>query len=368
MSTKPYTLDQVRRQIANYAPAPTTATTDQWELLRPTVTSMVTEVFTYASAHPGTPSLSRGNVQNYLTCLTSHLARVTEMTSDLEDVELFTPETVAWSVNQEAIQPSTKTERKRHLRRMGEILIAVGYTPWQEAPRSHDEQSAPYTPQELVEILNGLDAQGTAHKNECARVIVTLALAGLVAPKIDLVKAQDVTDSDIVTVTVDGREHVIAPSLADEFLKIVRQRKPDEFVFCPTRKRKVQYVTEFMHRFQRGPNTPDVSVRRLVATWRLNLIERGISEEAFIALTGLRFHAYKRHSAFTELDERGALEMAMLATEWMITGNVAKRKTSAPVALEREATHSRACVYGECLGDANRTYPPLKLIEGAKKC
>ena len=319
MSTQ-YTLDDARNQVGAYVPSPTTVSPDDWEQLRPTVTQMVIDVFTYADKHPHTVKLTRDNVTNFLTVLTGHTARILAEHGSLDDVDLFDPETIAWSVNQLHLKQATKEERKRHLTTIGNVLTAIGTRNWKTNARHADEQYKPYSPDEVSEIIRSLDAQSTPLKRECVRVAVTLGLAGVTTDEIILIRARDVHDGFTVSVDVNGRTHAIAPSLSDRFLQIVHEREPDEFVFCPSRKRDPQAVSEYMYRFKRGPNLPPVNVRRLVATWRVNLIKSGISYEAFHALTGKSMHIYQRTRAIAPLDTGALVEFAAIATDLTLTG------------------------------------------------
>ena len=341
MSTQ-YTLDDARNQVGAYVPSPATVSPDDWEQIRPFVTETVLKLFSYSDGTNLSPKLSKGNVKNHLTYLTAHCARVYAHTGTVHTEEMFTAETIAWSLDQESLSNEAKTDRKRILTRTGALLAEMDASKWKLPSRnSAKTQVKPYTPQEVVKIIDWLDAQGTPLKNECARVAVTLALAGITAPDIDQVRARDVHEGFPVTVTVGSRTHAILPSLSEKFLEIVSQREPDEFVFCPSRARKVQNVTEYMNRFKRGPGMGEVSVRRLVATWRNNLIERGISREAFMALTGVSHQTYFRHAANAPVREVSLLETVAVTTELFLTGEamlderVRNSSTSASTAHDR---------------------------------
>lgn len=351
--SKQYTLDDVRNQVGNYVPSPTTVSPDDWEQIRPFVTETVLKLFGYADSNNLSPKLSKDNVGNYLTYLTAHCARVHAHTGTVHSEDMFTAETIAWSLEQEYLSNGTKTERKRILTRAGKLLSEIDAEQWNLRSRNHAEtQVKPYAPQEVLKIIDWLDAQGTSLKNECVRVAVTLALAGITAPDINQVRARDVYDGFPVTVTVDERTHAIIPSLSEKFLEIVNQREPDEFVFCPSRARKVQNVTEYMNRFKRGPGMGDVSVRRLVATWRNNLIERGISKEAFLALTGVNRNIYSHHAVNAPLREVALLETVAVTTELFLTGEAM---------LDERMRNSSAS------GSTAHNRTGLEVIEGGRK-
>ena len=96
----------------------------------------------------------------------------------------------------------------------------------------------------------------------------------------------------------------------------------------------------------------DVSVRRLVATWRNNLIERGISKEAFLALTGVNRNIYSHHAVNAPLREDALLETVAVTTELFLTGEAM---------LDERVRNSSAS------GSTAHNRTGLEVIEGGRK-
>lgn len=207
------------------------------------------------------------------------------------------------------LSSSSQATYRSELRAVGEVVLGPDSCPTRQRIISRSNPEAPYSRNEVADLLSAVRGLSTPHRRENAHILFALALGGgLANGEITSLVGTDITkDSDAVTATVAHRSRSRRVPIRADWEDAVAQRAEqvgDRPMFRPDRDLiRPLDIPKFLDSLS-FPYLPRLTIVRLRVTWIVGHLAAGVPINVLASAAGVQASQVARYAEFVPTMEQ----------------------------------------------------------------